>query len=92
MRADNLSKRACSPINTLYTKDMRPYFTLLVFGILIFFLPFLGFPSSWKTVFLFLAGLVISGIALSRILTMRAFHPHENREDTHSAQLHETQG
>ena len=67
---------------------MKQYFTLFGFGVLIFFLPFLGFPSSWKTAFLFIAGLVISGISLSFVMRERrmrqaqvkeASSPHEIR-------------
>lgn len=50
---------------------MRQYWILFVCGALIFFLPFLGFPSSWKTAFLFVAGIVISGIAVSFIIKER---------------------
>lgn len=53
---------------------MKQYWILFTFGALVFFLPFLGFPSSWETAFLFIAGVVISGIAVSFILKERTAH------------------
>ena len=59
-------------LKTGYNAYMRQYWILFTCGALIFFLPFLGFPSSWKTVFLLIIGLVISSIALSFIIKERA--------------------
>ena len=40
--------------------------TLIIFaGIFVAALPFLGFPSSWDTVLLFLAGIFIIGLGIA---------------------------
>ena len=57
---------------------MKQYWILCALGVFIFFLPFLGFPSAWKTVFLFIAGLAVSALSLSCIIKSRA----ENRGET----------
>ena len=36
---------------------------ILIIGIAVFAMPFLGFPSSWKTVFYILAGMTLVVIA-----------------------------
>ncbi len=56
---------------------MLQYWTLFGLGVFIFFLPFLGFPPAWKTVFLFIAGFAVSALSLFCIVKNRARNENE---------------
>lgn len=62
---------------------MRYYATLFALGLIIFFLPFLGFPPAWKNTFLFVAGFAISAITFSFIIKSRTTLNQTEKEIPH---------
>jgi hypothetical protein len=52
----------------IYTAFMRKDVLIMLFGAFVAFLPFLGFPNSWDTIFLVIAGvcMIALGIAVRR--------------------------
>ncbi len=44
---------------------------VFVIGSILFFIPFLGFPSSWKTFFSIVSGLILISLSLSNSIKRR---------------------
>lgn len=51
-------------------------------GILIFLLPFIGVPSSWKTAFLIIIGLILVFSSIQLVFTKRNTKPRPKKERT----------
>lgn len=63
-----------------YTAMMSRNKTTLLIGILVCLMPFLGFPSSWKTVFYFVFGVILIIVAAVGHVRRRSSHITERRE------------
>jgi len=50
-------------------------------GIFIFLLPFLGFPSSWKTIFLVIAGLTLISWSVTVVLPRKSVVKRTRRKE-----------
>lgn len=50
-------------------------------GIFVFLIPFLGFPSSWKTFFVIICGLVLVGLSLKITLPKKGVIKKIRRKD-----------
>ena len=54
---------------------------IILLGILVVIIPFLGFPGAWKTFFIVISGLVIAGITFLNVVRERGAPPktlHQN--------------
>ncbi len=58
---------------------------IMLAGVLVALLPFLGFPSSWDTVIFFILGVVVIGLGIAvrrRAGVSRAPHSHAEESST----------
>jgi asparagine N-glycosylation enzyme membrane subunit Stt3 len=64
---------------------MSKELVIILLGILVALMPYLGFPGSWKTVFSIVIGIVIAGVAFivrQERLWKERETPSEHRADT----------
>lgn len=62
----------------MYNKHMRKEKTLFILAIWIIFLPFLGFPNSWRKILFMLTGICIFYLAYLFYKQNKARTPKEN--------------
>jgi hypothetical protein len=65
----------------MYTLNMSRNKIIFIIGIVVLIMPFLGFPSAWKTIFYIIAGAILVIIAIHGHIRRRSRAPlMESRE------------